>query len=146
MSDTSLLFNLLGRDNVSRVFAKVRREAVETAAVMDNVGETTATGARFAAVGIGGLAAAASASSLAVGGALAGVPALFAGIGIAAAAQSQQVKTAFTALGTTVKGGLQQAAAPLVPMLQGVAQTLGATFGDIQPMLAQGFAVVAPFD
>src|SRR5690348_109519 len=75
----------------------------------------------------------------AVGGALAGIPVLFAGIGIAAAAQNAQVKTAFTDMKNHVVTQTQQLAAPLVPVLTGVATQVRSTFDQIAPAVGQAF-------
>ena len=53
-SDTSLLFNILGRDGVSQVFAKIRAEAAATSAVMGEVGRGSAVGLGYASKAIAG--------------------------------------------------------------------------------------------
>src|SRR5690242_7442688 len=101
-SDTSLLFNILGRDNVSKVFREIRREAIATAGVMSTVGESTAGMARDNFTQIGALTkqfaifgGVASGAALAAGGALAGLPLVFAGIGAKLLAENATVKNAF---------------------------------------------------
>lgn len=88
----------------------------------------------------GGLAS----GAIAAVGALAAVPVLIAGIGIAAAAQNEQVKASFTGLKEHVVAQTQAMAAPIVPVLIGIADKARAAFDSIGPTLSNMFVVVAP--
>ncbi|HEY5879138.1 MAG TPA: hypothetical protein VIU11_09510 [Nakamurella sp.] len=89
---------------------------------------------------VGAVAAIPSAAALAV----AGLPLLFAGIGIAAAAQSERVKAAFTSLKDHVVAQVQEMARPFEPVLIGIANRAQATFDRIGPSLSRIFSDVAP--
>ena len=103
--------------------------------------QTAVTVVGLAGAGVAGVAAAgAAAAALAV----AGLPLVFAGIGIAAAAQSEKVKAAFTGLKDHVVAQAQLMAAPFEPVLIGIANKAQATFDRIGPSLSRIFADVAP--
>lgn len=93
---------------------------------------------------VGLIVGAVAAIPSAVGLAVAGLPLLFAGIGIAAAAQSEKVKSAFTSLKDHVVAQAQQMAAPFEPILVGIATKAQATFDRIGPSLSRIFSDVAP--
>lgn len=82
--------------------------------------------------------------AVAAAGLLAGVPALIGGIGIAVAAQNQQVKDSFTALKTHVNTQLTTMVAPIVPVLIGIADKARAAFDSLGPTFTSMFATVAP--
>ncbi|WP_344098588.1 hypothetical protein, partial [Nocardiopsis tropica] len=75
--------------------------------------------------------------ALAFGGAIAGV-------GLAAAAQAEEVKTAFGDLRATVVSDLQRMAQPLQQTLVDVAGDLGSLFDSLSPHLEDAFAEMAP--
>lgn len=134
MADTSLIFDILGRDNVSRVFANIRREAIETAAVMKAVGNNKnlnglSTGILSAARGFGSLALTASHAATvvdvavsAVGevAALSGTLGLLPAAGFAAAGALGAVK-----LGAD---GAKRAFSQLTPTLNAVKTAVSASF------------------
>src|SRR5690606_21594406 len=92
---------------------------------------TSLLGGVTKALGVLGVVGAASFAG--IGLAAAGLPLLIGAVGIAAAAQAQEVKDAFSGLAEDVKSGLQEAAAPLVPVLTSLAGTLGSAFQQILP-------------
>lgn len=83
-------------------------------------------------------------ASMATGLALASVPLLFAGIGIAAAAQNEKVKASYTGLKDHVVKETQRLAAPIVPVLMNISTQLKSTFAQISPMLSTIFIAIAP--
>lgn len=94
--------------------------------------------------GLGLLGAAGAGAGVAVaGGMLAGVAAI-GGLGIAAAAQSEQVKSAFTGLKDHVVTQVQELAAPFEPVLTGIAEKARSTFDSIAPSLGAMFEQTAP--
>lgn len=103
--------------------------------------QAAVTAVGLAGAGIAGVAAAGSAAAAL---AIAGLPLLFAGIGIAAAAQSEKVKAAFTSLKDHVVAQAQAMAAPFEPILIGIANKAQATFDRIGPSLSRIFSDVAP--
>lgn len=88
----------------------------------------------------------------AVGAALvAGAPAmltaatgLFAGIGIIAAAQSDEVQAAWSDTWRTVKGGTIDAASVIEPALVRVAGNVGKAFQEMRPQITDAFSAAAP--
>ena len=94
-----------------------------------------------ATVGVlGGIGAAASAAVVSV----AALPAAFLGIGIAAAAQSEQVKTAFTSMKDHVVARTQELAKPIEAELLRTANSIEAAFNRIAPSLGRIFEMAAP--
>jgi phage-related protein len=89
---------------------------------------------------LGGIGAAASATVVAV----AALPAAFLGIGIAAAAQSEQVKTAFTQMKDHVVAETQRLAKPIEAELLRTANSIEAAFNRIAPSLGRIFEMAAP--
>lgn len=73
-----------------------------------------------------------------------GLGAALLGIGIKAAAQSEQVKDAFKDMAEEVKNDLRLAAAPLEPVLVRAAERFGQAFDAIGPHLSRAFAGLAP--
>lgn len=95
-------------------------------------------------LGIGGMAATAVAGASTAALALAAVPIAFAAIGIAALKENVRVKTAFTDLKNHVVKETQTLAAPLIPVLEGVATKLKSTFDQIAPSLGKIFTALGP--
>lgn len=124
--------------NLKRTMAAVGRSANRLNDDVDRV-------SKGVALSFAGMAAAASGGALLAAGALAAVPLAFAGIGIAAAAQSAQVKTAFTGLKDHVVKQVQEMAKPFEPVLLGIAEKARATFDKLAPELGATFKAVAPF-
>lgn len=89
---------------------------------------------------LGGIGAAASATVVAV----AAIPAAFLGIGIAAAAQSEQVKAAFTSMKDHVVARTQELARPIEAELLRTADSIEAAFNRIAPSLGRIFEMTAP--
>lgn len=105
---------------------------------------TVSTRAGAAVGALAGLGAAGAAASTLVAGAAVAAVGIFGGIGIAAAAQNEQVKKSYAGLAEHVKAETQRMAAPIVPVLTGIADRARATFDAIAPALQTGFAAVAP--
>jgi len=89
---------------------------------------------------VGALGAAASAAVVSV----AALPAAFLGIGIAAAAQTEQVKTRFTAMKDHVVAETTRLAAPIQAELLHTADSVEAAFNRIAPSLGRIFEMTAP--
>ncbi len=89
----------------------------------------------------GGLAA----GGIAAAGILAGIPALIGGIGIAAAAENEQVKASFTSLKDHVWATLQQLSAPIVPVLLGISDQTRIAFDNSTAAIGRMFTTVAPY-
>lgn len=77
-------------------------------------------------------------------GALAAVPLAIAGLGVAVAAQSAEVKSAFSGLKDHVMGEMKQLAQPLVKPLADAAKQMQGIFDDIAPQLGEMFKAAAP--
>lgn len=88
----------------------------------------------------GGLAA----GGIAAGAILGGLPLLIGGIGIAVAAQNQQVKDSFTGLKDHVSSQMQTMVAPLVPVLVSIADRTREAFDSSSTVIGQMFAGTAP--
>jgi phage-related protein len=99
-------------------------------------------GIGFKSLGI--TAAVALAAPAAAGLALAGLPLLFGGIGIAAVASNEKVKSSFTSLADHVKTEAAKLAAPFVPVLTNISDQFRTTFDAIAPLLGRAFAAAAP--
>lgn len=125
-----------GGPTVTLIFAGDAKRLQRT--LNDVSGSLVKAVAAVAALG----AAGAAASTLVAAAALASVG-LFAGIGIAAAAQNETVKASYSALKNHVVAETQRMAAPIVPVLNSIAQRARATFDQIAPALTTGFALVA---
>lgn len=91
-----------------------------------------------------GIAAIGPLAHAAVAGAIAGVPLLFAGIGIAALKENEKVKASFTGVKDHVSKELTSMAAPLIPVLVAVAALARSTFDQIAPHIAKAFVLVGP--
>ncbi|MEU6267698.1 phage tail protein [Saccharopolyspora shandongensis] len=162
MAETSLLFNILGRDGASLVLRAIRREAEKTGDAFNSVGgsvggdfaiafDSLAASARLAATPVGAvsLAAVALASSAPAAAAAAGALGLaafgaFAGLGAFALRENEQVKSAFTGMKDHVGRELTRLAAPLIPTFVGIAQTLRETFDAVAPSIGRIFEVMGP--
>lgn len=151
MGDTSLLFNLLSRDNVSKTLGHIRTAAVATAVVMGQVGQQTTAMAQRNGADILALSkhfamfgAAAVGGALIAGGALAALPILFAAVGAKLLAENEQVKSAFSGLGDHVKTKMTEAAQPLVPVFVDVAAQLRTTFDALLPAISAIFVAIGP--
>lgn len=79
-----------------------------------------------------------------IGAAVAGSGALFAGLGIAAVAGTADVKTAFGDLKTSVVADVKAMAAPIAPVLVGIAGQAESTFAGLKPVIGGAFEDVAP--
>lgn len=112
----------------------------------DDAGGKLAVGMRMAVVRNSPLIVAAVGAALAAGApvALAGATALFAGIGIVAAAQSERVKSSWLGTWETVRGGTIAAAAPIEAVLVNLASRVEGRFQQMQPVLGNIFTAVAP--
>ncbi|MEU0245168.1 hypothetical protein ABZ192_12685 [Streptomyces sp. NPDC006235] len=105
------------------------------------------TAGQVGGTALGGLTTAFKVMSIgAVGaaGVMAAVPLAIAGLGVMAAAQSEQVKTAFSGLKDHVTKQMQTLAQPLVKPLADAAKQMQGVFDDIAPQLGQMFEAAAP--
>lgn len=93
--------------------------------------------------GIATMAGLGAAASLAASS-IAAVPLAIGGLGIAAVAQNEQVKGAFTGLAEHVKAKTGELAAPFVPVLTRIADDTRKTFDQVAPQLGQMFSAAAP--
>lgn len=93
---------------------------------------------------MGATTAAATAAGLAVPAALVGVAGAFAGIGIAAAAQNDEVRAAFAGLRDMVKDSATEIGQPLADILPGVADRIGASFQRMKPQIIDGVTAATP--
>jgi phage-related protein len=93
---------------------------------------------------LGLIGAAGSAAGVAVAGAMAGGALAIGGLGIAAAAQSEKVKSAFTSLKDDVTKQVQELAKPFEPVLLGIANQARTAFAAIAPAIGSMFQTVAP--
>lgn len=156
MADASLLFNILGRDGVSKVFRDIRGEVNKTSGAMSALDSGgggklafagLAAGARAAIHPIGlivaGLAAVPAGAAVAAA-AGAGAFAAFAGLGAFALRENAQVKQAFTGLKDHVNKELARIAAPLQGTFVNVANILRTTFDNIAPHLGRVFESIGP--
>lgn len=145
MADTSLVFRLFGRDvNLGAALRGAGNDADGLSAKLGNIGSGVLGGTSRAAAGIGllGTVGAGVFGGLAAG--MAGVGIGIAGIGIAAAAQSQQVKSAFSDLKADFKSTITEAAAPLIPVLTNVATQARTLIGPLGESLGTAFTAMAP--
>lgn len=85
-------------------------------------------------------------AALAVGGPamLAGAGVLFAGLGAAAAAQTEQVRQSWMELGSDIKAGAAEDAASLVPIFAGAADKIGASYERLRPEIRDAFEASGP--
>lgn len=85
-----------------------------------------------------------SVGAVAASGALAAVPLAVLGLGVMAAAQTSQVKDAFSSLKDHVTKTMQELAQPLVKPLANAAKQMQGIFDDIAPQLGKMFEAAAP--
>lgn len=140
MSDTSLVFSILGRSNLSKILdtdASASRR-LHTALTAVSVG-VLAMPAAIGALGVAGAGAFAL-----LGGGVAGLGLGILGLGVAAAATTKEVKTAFTDLATDAKAMIVEAAAPLVPVLTGIAADARTLLDPLGGALTSAFTGLAP--
>lgn len=88
-----------------------------------------------------GIAGALTAGAPAV---IAGAGLLFAGIGVAAAAQSDEVKQAFGAVGTDILRDFRAVGRELIPVLTTIARDFGETFDRLSPQIRAGVEATIP--
>jgi hypothetical protein len=87
-----------------------------------------------------------AAASLATGGPVLAVAAsgLFAGIGLAAASSSEQVRSSWLGTWESIREGAQYDARVLVPVYTGIARDVGESFQRMRPLLREAFTEVGP--
>jgi hypothetical protein len=109
-------------------------------------GDKLSRGMQMALIRNSPLIAAAIAGALAAGApvAIAGAKAMFAGIGIVAAAQSDKVRQAWLGTWDSIKSGAEQDAGVLVPILTGAAAQITRAFQQMRPELQDIFSAAAP--
>lgn len=112
----------------------------------DDIGSKLSQGIRMSVVRNSPLIAAAIAGALAAGAPLmtAAAVTLMAGIGIVAAAQSQEVQSAWKGTWQSIKAGAIADARPIEDTLIGLAGRVGASFERLRPSLRDAFVAVAP--
>lgn len=128
-----LVYTILGIDRGSPAFEKVGKSADLAAARLASFGAVSLKA-------LGGVAAAGTASSVAIGGAMAGTSLAFIGMAAAAQASNEQVKDSFTELGGGVRTELTAMTSQLAPQLEAVAGKLRTAFGQLKPMLQTIFS------
>lgn len=127
-----------------------RREMVKVSRVFNEEGQKSggllAQGVRSGFMRNSPLIVAGIGAALAAGAPLmtASAGVLFGGIGAAAAAQTLEVREAWTALGRDVRDGAVADAAVLVPVYIEAADKIGAAFQRMRPQLGKAFADSAP--
>lgn len=136
MADT-LLFTLLGIDELSDVFRESGKEADSLAAKFDAFG---ATGIKSLA----GVAAASLASGAAVGGAVAGLTLAVGAAGIALIANNENVGKSVSALGADALAATTRSAQPIVDATGRAIGSVRTMVGQAQPLLAAMFRDSAP--
>lgn len=120
--------------------SRLRRVVKDVGESMDKIGpKITAVG-----LGIAGLGASSAAAGVVAGAALAGLPLLIGGIGVAFALQNEKVKKSFSDLGTHIQDKMKGLTAPIQGELIGIAGRLTAAFDRIAPKLGAMFTQVAP--
>lgn len=130
MPARDLIFTVLGIDKASKTF--------------NDVGDSMDRMAGRATKMVAGIAGASAASSLAVAGAVAGIPLMFAAIGAAALSQNQRVRDSFSSLSETIRTGVIEDAAPMEDSLVGAAQKIGAAYTALRPQMQDAFDGAAP--
>ncbi|MCP3805371.1 hypothetical protein NLX83_39505 [Allokutzneria sp. A3M-2-11 16] len=135
--DSVLSFTILGKDRVSPTLLKVAKQLDKLQGQLDRFGTVSA---KTMAV----TSAASLASAAAIGGALGGLPVLFAAVGAAALSSNAEVRQAYSQLGDTIQAETTAAAGALVPYLTQAASDIGASFMRMQGQLAQAFAASGP--
>jgi hypothetical protein len=130
MPARDLVFTVLGIDRASKTF--------------NEVGDAVDRMTGRATKAVVGLAGASAASSVAITGALAGLPIAFAAAGAAALAQNAAIRDSFGDLGNTLKTGLAQDALPLKTSLVDAAQSIGDAYRQLRPQIRDLFQASAP--
>lgn len=125
-----LIFTILGIDKASHVF--------------DQVGDSVEKSASRASKAMLGTVGAAAASSVAVAGALVGMPILFAAAGAAVMASNSEVANSYAALGHTLRTEVTQDAEPMAAALVGAATDIGTSYSKLRPLVRQAFTDAAP--
>jgi hypothetical protein len=127
-----------------------RREMVKVSRVMDEEGQRggglLAQGIRSGFIRRSPLIVAAVGGALAAGAPvmLAAAGTLFGGIGAVAAAQTLEVRSAWTEMGRDVRDSAVRDAAVLVPVYTQMAEQIGDAFQEMRPQLRDAFADSAP--
>lgn len=128
----------------------VRREMVKVSRVMDEEGRKSGgllgRGIESGLVRHSPLIVAGIGAALAAGAPLvtAGAGLLFAGVGAVAAAQSLEVREAWTELGRDIRDGAIADSAVLVPVYTQMASEIGAAYQRLRPQIREVFAESAP--
>lgn len=120
--------------------SSLRSSARESGEALDRMGP------KITAVGLGlvGLGASSAAAGVVAGAALAGLPLLIGGIGIASAVQSEKVKAAWGSVADHIKTKMAQLDDPIEGQLVAMAGRVNAAFDRVAPRLGAMFATVAP--
>lgn len=121
----------------------VRATALANRSV-DSIGDKVGKGSLLVAAGMAAIGTSAAVGALAAGAALASLPLLIGGLGIAIAAQNEKVKASFTSLKDHVVGKLKELAVPFESVLIASADKAKAAFDRLAPSLGQMFADAAP--
>lgn len=140
-SSSTILVRILG-DNGS--LQRALAQSGVALAGLQRITQGITSTMRAATIAVAAFSAATIGAGLIGAAALAGFPALLIGIGIAAAAQSERVRSAFSDLKNHVVSVMKDIAAPLVEPLVRGAGTIRRAFDLIAPSLARIFAQAAP--
>ncbi|GIH27610.1 hypothetical protein Aph01nite_59200 [Acrocarpospora phusangensis] len=145
MANSSLVFRLFGRDiSLGSALQGAGNNAEILNARLKSVGSGVTASFSTATKGVSllGLVGAGVFAGMSAG--MAGVGLGIAGIGIAAAAQSKEVKSAFTDLAKDARATITEAAMPLVPVLTNVAKQAGTLLKPLEDSLGKAFTAMAP--
>ncbi len=144
MSDTSLLFSILARSNLSKTLNKDATATKALRGAFRVLGGGTVGDIAAVSKGLGVLSVVGAGAFAGLGVGIAGVGLGIAAIGIKAAAASEQVKSAFSGLAENAKATITQAAAPLVPVLTNVASQAQGLLKPLGASLGTAFKALAP--
>lgn len=140
-SNSTIVVRVLGN---TRGLSKSLKKANDSLGGLDRTAKGITGVMTVAAVAVAGVGGAAVLAGAVGAGALAAIPAALIGLGIMAAAQSEEVKKAFGGLADHVTGKMKEIAKPLEPVLIEGAAKIQAAFDKLAPYLEQVFKLAAP--
>ncbi|MCK2242142.1 MULTISPECIES: hypothetical protein [unclassified Crossiella] len=132
-----LTYTILGIDRGSPAFDNVAKAVDRAAQRLENLGSVSIKA-------LGGVAAAGTASSVLIGGAMAGSSVAFLGMAVAAQASNERVRSSFAELGGGVRTEITAMTSHIAPELEAVAGKLTTTFGQLKPLLQTAFNAAGP--
>jgi len=139
--NSTIVVRVLGN---TRGLSKSLKKANESLGGLDRTAQGITSSMRVAAIAVAGVGIAAVGAGAIGALALAAIPAALIGLGILAAAQSEQVKTAFSGLSEHVTAKMKEIAKPLEPVLVAGAAKIQAAFDKLAPYLEKVFQLAAP--